>query len=370
MPTKHKERFNFGGGIMQLAKSANITAQACPVALTCEYQVNPLGIDTVAPRLSWRMESSARGARQTAYQVLVASSEQALAADQGDLWDSGRVESDQSVQIAYFGKALTSRMQCYWKVRVWDTDGNANAFSAPAFWEMGLLTETDWQAQWIGKTLGRPATMAPAVPAPYFRKEIAVPRQPVAARAYVSGLGYFELSVNGKKVGDHVLDPIFTSYDKRALYVTHDLTPYITQGDNAIGIVLGNGWYNSHTHDVWHFETAPWRDCPKVIAQIYLDYADGTSEIIVTDSSWQVSTGPIVFDGVRNGETYDARLEQPGWDTPHFDAQDWENACIICSPGGTLVAQQQPPTKVMQTITPVSVTEVKPGVFLFDMGQN
>lgn len=213
--------------------------------------------------------------------------------------------------------------------------------------------------------------MGSGIHSPIFRKSFMLDAAVVSAQLVISGLGYYEASINGRRVGDHVLDPAFTAYDRRVLYVTYDVTGHLSHGENVIGVMLGNGWYNSHTKDAWHFETAPWRDAPKLLCQLHITHVDGRSEVICSDTSWQVSTGPIVFDGVRNGETYDARLEKHGWDTPAYRiTADWDAAEIITGPGGCLEPQHLPPIKVIETITPVSIVEVTPGVFIVDMGRN
>ena len=278
--------------------------------LRCEYLENPLGIDATQPRLSWVLESEQRGQAQTAYQILVASSEAMLKADKGDLWDTGTVTSDQTIQVAYAGKTLASFQRAYWKVRVWDKEGKPSAWSRPARWEMGLLSPQEWQGQWIGRT-----TDTNSLPAPLLRRVFTLEGKIKQARAYICGLGYYELHINGKKIGDHLLDPGYTRYDKRALYVTYDVTDALQRGKNAIGVILGNGWYNVQTRAVWDFHQAPWRAAPKLLMQLRVEYADGRVETIVTDSRWKTSTGPIVFNSIYGGETYDARAEKPGWDT-------------------------------------------------------
>lgn len=349
--------------------SSTAHAKIQPTMLKCEYLVNPVGIDTTQPRLFWQMESDQRGQKQTAYQIKVASSPTRLMFGIADLWDSGKVKSDQSIQVVYSGKERSSGQRAYWKVRVWDKDGRAGKYSKPAYWEMGLLDAGDWKGKWLAaKPDSQPVTGAE--PVPYFRKTFAIDKKIKQARAYVSGVGYYELYLNGKKVGDHVLDPAFTKYDKRVLYVTYDVTQQLTKGQNAVGAVLGSGWYNMHTIDTWEFYKAPWRARPALLCQLRIDFTDGSSQTIATDQTWKVSTGPIVFDGIRNGETYDARLENKGWDTANFNDAAWSPAQVVAGPKGTLCAQMILPIRVMKTIKPVGITEPKPGVFVFDMGQN
>ena len=332
--------------------------------LRCEYLEDPLGIDTPQPRLSWILASSERGVKQVACQILVARSEAALKTNQADLWDSGKVASDETAQIRYAGQPLRSRERCFWKVRVWDQRGQS-ADSPVAHWEMGLLQPSDWQGQWIART-----TDTNSFPAPLLRRTFQLDGQIKQARVYLCGLGYYELYLNSQKVGDHVLDPGYTRYDKRDLYVTYDVTDLLKRGPNAVGVMLGNGWYNVQTKAVWNFHLAPWRAAPKLLLQLRVDYADGHSQTIVSDASWKSSTGPIQFDSIYGGETYDARLEKPGWATAGYDDTQWEPVKLVQAPQGKLVAQMMPPIKIDETLKPVEVTQPKPGVFVYDIGQN
>lgn len=338
--------------------------------LRCEYRTNPLGIDVARPRLGWQIESGRRGAGQSAYRILVASSREKLARNEGDLWDTGRVESDRSLQVTYDGRTLKSRERCHWKVKVWDEQGNASAYSKPARWEMGLLNEDeDWRAQWLSAPESQDPSVQPD-PAPLFRKAFELEKPVRSARAYVTGLGYYELYLNGSKVGNHVLDPVFTRYDRRVLYVTYDVTGHLRKGSNAAGVILGNGWYNMHTPAVWDFDKAPWRARPTMLCQIEVTFADGSSTTIASNGSWKVSTGPIRFESIRQGETYDARKEKPGWSTASYDDSGWKNASVVDGPRGKLTAQKMPPNRVMQPLEPVEVSEPKDGHYVFDMGQN
>ena len=342
----------FVPGIVAFAAGASLE----PTQLRCEYLPNPLGIDTVIPRLSWVVESKQRAQKQTAYQVLVASTESGLKSDEADLWDSGKVESDRSFQIVYSGQKLHSRQRCCWKVRVWDKEGKASDYSKPAFWEMGLLSPGDWHAEWIGQTKDIESR-----PAPMLRRGFLLDGKIKSARAYICGLGYYELDINGKRVGDHVLDPGYTRYDKRALYVTYDVTEDVRNGKNALGVILGNGWYNVQTKAVWNFHKAPWRAAPKLLMQLEVEYADGRSQSISTDTQWKTSTGPILFDSIYGGETYDARLEKPDWTAADFDDSGWASAIRVEPPLGKLAAQMMPPIKADEIIKPVKITEPRPG---------
>lgn len=340
--------------------------------LRCEYLKDPLGIDIAKPELSWILRSGERGQRQTAYQVLVASTSELLSQDRGDLWDSGKVATDRSIHVEYAGKPLESHQRCYWKVRVWGKDGQPSAWSKPALWTMGILQPAGWHGKWLAytKEFAYDVPWTQSAPSPVFRKTFEI-NQPIrSASVNVCGLGFYELHLNGGKVGDHVLAPSFTRYDKRALYVTYDVTDRVKQGKNAIGAMLGNGWYNSHSRCVWDFDKAPWRDRPKLLVELRMVLADGSVQTIATDATWRANIGPVVRDGIRNGEVYDARRELPGWDTAEFNDASWAAPEVVAGPKGALRAQMMPGAKVMQTVKPVAVAEPKPGVFVVDMGQN
>lgn len=229
------------------------------------------------------------------------------------------------------------------------------------------MEKSDWEASWI--SAGSDTSLAPA-PAPYFRKEFTVGKQVASASLYISGLGYYEAFLNGQRVGDHVLDPAVTRYDKSVLYVTYDVTELLREGDNAIGAVLGTGWYNYHTRAAWDFDKAPWRARPVLKAQLEVRYTDGSKQLVKTDKSWKVSTGPIVFDGIFNGETYDARLEIPGWASAGNSFEKWPNAIEVKGPAGDLKAQSLPPIRVIRTLKPRAVSLPKPGIMVYDFGEN
>ena len=343
----------------------------CIEELFCENKTMPLGIETPQPRLSWQIKASDRNMHQSAYHIQIASDEKLLSAGKPDIWDSGKVESDKNVLVPYRGQNLKSRQRCCWRVKIWDQNENQTDFSKIAYWEMGLLNEADWQARWIGRS-GKVLLnwQSPVLPAPMFRRVFSAGGDIKSAHAYISGLGYYELYLNGKKVSDYVLDPAPSKYDSHVLYVTHDIKDYISSGENTVGIILGNGLYNCHSEDSWHFDKATWRDYPKVLCQIEVTLVDGSSFIVSTDKSWKAAESPIRFDGLRNGETYDARCECAEWLNPKFDDSKWEQAAIVPSPGGTLTSMQMPHCKVMQTLEPVDFWEVSPGAFVYDFGQN
>lgn len=330
--------------------------------LRCNYLKDPVGVDYLTLRLSWKLSSDARDQKQTAYRILVSDRLEFLNRDEGNIWDSHKVESEQSIQVGYNGLRLESGKRYYWKVQVWDKDNCASPWSASSYWETGLLEIEDWEAHWIGLESNI---------VPYFRKTFRLSQTPRNARVYISGLGYYELRLNGKKAGDHVLDPGQTDYEKRAFYTVYDITNDLVKGENVIGVILGDGWYNQ---SVVNTEKYGWKNVvygkPKLICQVQVTYEDGSQEIILSDSSWKGSSGPIISNNLYAGEKYDARLEKEGWDLPGFDDNSWESAILVDGPEGKLVWQNIPPVKVMKMVTPKKISNPSPGVFVYDMGQN
>jgi len=352
--------------------------------LRCEYRTNPLGIDIRSPRLSWVIASERRGELQTAYQVLVASSEELLKQDKGDLWDSGKVASDQSIHVEYKGKPLMSRMDCHWKVRVWDKDGKASDWSKPASWSMGLLDAGDWQAHWIGLEQADEAkvpvqtstaddgTSGDRLPvARNLRKSFDIDKSVRRATAYVTALGLYELRLNGARVGDHLLAPEWTNYHKRVLYQTYDVTAQVRHGRNAMGVILGNGWYCGNWQH-WQAKLKPiYGDQPYAKVQLEIESADGSVQTVVSDGSWRGTTnGPLRMSGIYEGETYDARQDMPGWDTASFDDMAWRAVTVATPMAGALVWQRGEPIRATQELKPVALTEPKPGVYVFAFDQN
>ena len=359
-----------------------LTGIITPADLRCEYLVNPLGIDETKPRLSWISESVQRGQKQTAYRLLVASSRDKLDKNIGDLWDTDKVQSDRSIQVAYGGKPLQSRMRCYWKVMVWDKEEKPSSWSEPATWSMGLLNEKDWQATWIGHdTLPEPEDIAilpvPGnkgkgkvkryLPSPHLRKEFDVSGRVLRASLYVTAQGHVEMHVNGKRVGDEYFTPGWTDYRKRIYYRTYDVTSMLSEGANAIGALLGDGWFRGNISILGQNQ---YGNKLRLMSQLHIDYVDGRKEIIASDPSWKASFGPIILSDMFEGETYDARKEIPGWDSPGFDDTNW----IVVDTGTSIkpLVQAYPgvPVRSIQDMPTVKLTEPKPDTYVFDLGQN
>lgn len=345
-----------------------------PVDLRCEYLMNPLGIDVLRPDLSWQLEAAdarSRGLKQSSYRVLVASSPELLSHDQGDLWDSGQINSDKSIHVVYDGKQLDSQMSCYWKVRVWDHNGKPSRWSSHAIWSMGLLKKEDWKAIWIGKDGGEENAGSEnrRLAARMLRHEFHVEKRIMKATAYVCGPGFFELYLNGRRVGDHVMDPVLSNYSKRVFYVTFDVTNQLCRGRNSIGVILGNGRFFAPRINVPVY--TPTFGYPKLLMQIHIVYSDGSVADIISDENWKITaSGPIRANNEFDGEDYDARLEQRGWDKVGFNDSAWEPAQRVQSPEGRLIAQMIEPMRITEVLKPVAITSPRPGAYLVDFGQN
>ena len=434
-----------------LTLGAILLAGICSAAvvtenLRCEYLTDPLGIDAISPRLSWILSSNQRGEKQTAYQILVASSLKMLNHDQGDLWDSGKVSSDDNSQIIYSGSPLISRQSCFWKVRTWNRDGNPGAWSPVAQWHMGLLQASDWNAKWItaevpdssasaslvirraiyeavgnsgvadvtaalarqvkgnrlsvlvnNKTLGvDPAqNLVKRLRVDYelggkaFTKEtdenqtLVIPEDSAGVRylrkpfelkspvqravLYATALGLYDVHINGRRVGDHVLAPDWTDYRKRVRYQAYDVTALVKRGDNAIGALLANGWFSGH---IGNGGNAFFGKVPALLAQLEVTYADGRTEQVVTDASWKSQRSPILSSDFMLGEDYDARLEVKGWDQSGLDESKWVPVDVRDESSRRLEAQVMEPVRQICELKPKTVTEPKPGGWVYDLGQN
>jgi alpha-L-rhamnosidase len=331
------------------------------VDLRSELRVSPLGIDVRQPRLSWRLRSDVRGTLQTAYQLRVASSEAALLANSDFIWDSGTIASSESTQIPYPGPTLHSRQRVYWQVRVWDQNAAISDWSAPAMWEMGLLDRTDWSARWIESQESTDRV-------PMFRRDFPLRGNVRQARAYVTSRGLYQLYLNGQRVGDAELTPGWTSYERQLQYQTYDVTGLMIKGDNAMGAFLGEGWYRG----AFGFAGAPhhYGEHTGLLVQLEITYEDGTMDRVVSDEEWKTSPSPILLSSIFAGESYDARLDQPGWLRPGFDDSQWLAARSVDGAPDTLIAQSGPPVRKIQEIVPRTITAAPDGEFIVDMGQN
>lgn len=351
--------------------------------LQCEYKTNPLGIESLKPKLSWQMQSDARNTMQTAYRVLVAGDAAKLKRNIADIWDSGKVPSGASLQVSCNGKPMQAAKTYYWKVMVWDNHGKASAWSNTASWQMGLLTKKDWHgADWI--TYDKLPDSSVIVPfyhgkgpkrlgaandvLPLIRKAFNVDAKLKKATLYICGLGHFELSLNGKKVGDHFLDPGWTKYDKQALYVPFDVTSQLLSGKNTIGVMLGNGFYYIPRDRRYRKLTGAF-GYPKMICRLILEYDNGKIDYVVSDGSWKTAPSPVTFSSIYGGEDYNANLEQPGWDTNNFDDSKWRNVVKVDGIP-ELSVQMAEPLKIMQKLKPQSKKQLTNGAWVYDLGQN
>lgn len=364
-----------------------------PFRLTCEYLSNPQVIDTKNPRLSWLNipETNEIGEIQTAYEIRVSGSMEKLLTGNADLWNSGKVISDQSINIKYNGRELNSRQDCWWQVRVWGRSGKPSAWSEPAFWSMGILKPDEWKAEWIGAPwqdempLPKPGNkrssenLPPS--APMLRKSFKINGEIVSARAYVTGLGYFELYTNGHKIGNDVLVPNLTLFSKRedlgpigamiknnfreyrVMYLSYDIKNELKSGENVIGAILGNGFYNPSSNWCEGYGS------PRFLCQIHITYSDGSEQVVVSDQTWKAAKSPIIMDLIYEGEFYDARLEQPGWSSPGFNDTDWDVVAKREPPYGYLKAHMSQTDRVMESLEPVSVDRLGDGHYKVDFGQ-
>ena len=338
----------------------NVNGPSAPRQLRCEYLTDPIGIDVARPRFSWQVVDARRGAVQSAYQVRVGST-----AGRGDVWDSGRVEGACTVGVAYAGPALASRQRCCWRVRTWDGQGAPSPWSAPATFEMGLLEPGDWAAEWIGV----PAARATAA-APHLRAGFGLEKPVRRARAYATALGVYELRLNGARVGDQLLAPGWTDYRKRVMYQTYDVTSLLRRGENAVGAILGDGWYCGRLGWGEKPQTGLFGARPaRFLLQLEVEFEDGSTQQLVTDSSWRWRSGPIVSSDYYDGESYDARKELDGWDAAGCAAKGWKKVEVFDDAGSARCAQMDPPIRVTQELTPVSVRKAG-RAWIFDMGQN
>ncbi len=349
-----------------VAQGRNAASVVRVLSLRTEYKENPLGIDVANPRLSWKLTSDRRGTMQTAYEIRVARSERDLRSGARLVWSSSRVASDESVNRAYDGPPLVSRQRYYWQVRVWDDAGQSSAWSDPAWWETGLLQPSDWQARWIEPDIAEDNSK-PA-PSPMLRRDFALKGPVAQARLYVTSHGLYELHLNGQRVGDQVFTPGWTSYNKRLQYQTYDVTRLVRSGPNAIGALLGSGWYRGEL--AWQAHRNIYGQRLGLLLQLEVTYTNGQKEVVTTDERWKAATGPILASEIYLGEVYDARLEKPGWDAAGFDDAQWSGVKVADYPLNILVASEGPPVRRVEEIKPVKILKTPEGDTVVDMGQN
>lgn len=333
--------------------------------LVCEYHVNPIGIDVVKPRFSWQILSEENNVTQTAYEIRVADSPKNLNKKSSQIWATGKVESDQSVNVEYGGSTLKSMQRAYWQVRIWGNNNKVSSWSEPAYWEMGVLDPSLWLASYIA--MDDITKEKKSHPSQYFRNEFSTQKSIRSAKVYVTSLGVYELYLNGNKVGDDLFTPGFTSYNKRLQYQTYDVTKMLQQ-NNAIGVIVGDGWYRGNIG--WKGDYAFYGKQLALFVQLQVNYVDGTTETIVSDANWKASYGPILESDMYNGEKYDARLEMDGWAKGGFDDSKWTKVEILDHSKEILVAPQGPPVKAIEEIKPKKLITTPKGEIVLDLGQN
>jgi alpha-L-rhamnosidase len=340
-------------------------SQTAVVNLRTENMVNPIGIEMSNPAFSWQLRGDRRNIMQNAYEIKVAKDAGSLNTAKGVLWNSGKVQSEQSLYIPYAGPALSSGQKYFWQVRVWDNSGKASEWSAPAHWQTALLSKSDWKAKWISPGYAEDTIVRPS---PLLRKTFQAGKKVKLATAYISALGLYEAFINGKRVGDAYLTPGWTNYAKRIQYQQYDVTDLMLQGDNAMGAALGSGWYRgfigfSGQKNFYGKELA-------LLFQLELLYADGTSEVIVSDDSWKSSTAEILTSEIYHGETIDHRKQKIGWNRPDYNDADWTGVKIKNEGFDKLLATYNEPVRRHESFKPVKIFQTPNGEQVIDFGQN
>ncbi|MGF1926179.1 MAG: family 78 glycoside hydrolase catalytic domain, partial [Bacteroidia bacterium] len=337
---------------------------ATTYSLKTEYLIEPIGLDNPNPRLIWKMLDIRKAAAQTACRILVGTDSVALRQGKASHWNTGWLPTGTSL-VTYSGQELKPFTKYYWRLDIADHLKVKSPKFQIASFEMGMMNTKNWQGAWISDNENPQLK-----PAPYFRKTFQTKKKIKSARAYIATGGLYELSINGRKVGNHRLDPMYTRFDRRTLYVTYDVTKHLTAGQNALGVLLGNGWYNHQSTAVWNFEKAPWRNRPTFCLDLKITYDDGTNETIKSGKDWKTFLSPIVFNSIYTAEHYDARLEQKGWNTVGFDDAKWKSVIYRTSPSNHIVAQAMHPVRNIEEIVSKSITKFNDTTFLFDLGRN
>ncbi|MEN8157932.1 MAG: family 78 glycoside hydrolase catalytic domain [Bacteroidota bacterium] len=351
--------------VMQLiaACTADNTGKHEVINMRCEHMQDPLGLDTETPRLNWQMADERQGASQTAYQVIVGTNPESVGQGEGDAWNSGKVDSD-AMLVSYDGEALKPFTKYFWSVQIWNEKDQPCELPEVASFETGMMESGNWQAEWISDSED-----IDLKPAPWFRKEFTVEKEVASARAYIASAGLHELYINGKKVGDARLTPAYTRFDRRVLYITRDVTSLLQQQENAIGVLLGNGWYNHQSTAVWYFDKAPWRNHPRFMMELHLTYEDGTREVITTGADWKTALSHVVFNSIYTAEHIDNRLRQDGWNQPGFDESAWKNAINVAAPTENITAEVMPAIKNVEVIAAKNLRKIDDRTYLYDMGR-
>ena len=335
-----------------------LLVNATPVQLSCEHLVNPIGIDAVHPRFSWQLNDNGKGAIQTAYQLMIGTDSNKLS-----FWDSKKINAGIQL-VTYTGRALQPFTRYYWVVKVWDKAGKLST-SAIAFFETGIMEMKNWKGSWITDT--KDINLKPAA---YFRKTFVPLKKVTGARAYIAAAGLYELSVNGNRIGDHRLDPMYTRFDRRTLYVTYDITKQLQDGKNTVGILMGNGWYNHQSTAVWYFDKAPWRARPSFCMDLRISYADGSVETIASGNDWTTALSPVILNSIYTAEHYDARLEMPHWDEPSFIDTAWKKVIYASAPSQNIVAQAMVPIRNTEKIPAADLKVFADTDYVFNLGRN
>lgn len=333
--------------------------------LRCDYHINPVGIDVAQPRLSWQIVTPENNFVQQAYEIRVAETAENLQKSNKLVWGTGKVNSSESVNVTYGGPAAKASQRLWWQVRIWDGKNKTSEWSAPAYWESGLVKADEWKASWI--RYGQEKDNTVSQPSQYFRKEFSLNKKVSSARVYVTALGLYELHLNGKKVGNDLFTPGWTSYKNRIQYQTYDVTSLLG-AKNAIGAIVGDGWYRGNIG--FKGQRSYYGDKSALLAQLVVTFTDGTSESVVTDSGWKATTGPIVESDIYNGESYDARRELTGWDQAGYADTKWNPALVYEYGKDKLIAPQGVPVQAIEEIKPVKLLKTPKGETVLDMGQN
>jgi alpha-L-rhamnosidase len=338
---------------------------AClPVFLRCEYLQNPIGIDAAHPRFTWRLEDKRPGAKQSTFLIIVGTDSMSVSQGTGNCWQAVQKYGNTQL-ITYAGTPLQPFTRYYWTIQVSDKDGHPTPLAHVNSFETGMMQAANWKGAWISDSRDIKQKQVP-----YFRKTIDIGKKIRSARAYIAVAGLYELYINGQKTGSHRLDPMYTRFDRRTLYVTHDITTQLQNGKNAIGVMLGNGWYNHQSTAVWFFHEAPWRARPAFCMDIRITYEDGTTETITTGKDWKTALSPVIFNSIYTAEHYDARLAQPGWNEPGFDDSKWKEVIFRSAPSTNIVAQAMHPIRNVETIPAQKLTKISDTTWVFDLGRN